>query len=79
MQIQATIAARTPVNMCEVCGQHGTMSVVPETAQVPMSFAPNVIGSGSMPCAVVVCNYCGNVRFHALGPLGLQPLGNRPR
>jgi len=76
--IQATFAERAIPNRCEVCGRAGAMALVPETAQVPMSFAPNVLGQGAIPSAVVVCNHCGNVRLHALGPLGLQALGNRP-
>jgi len=77
-QVGAALNARGAQRRCEVCGRQQAMAIVPETAQVPMSFAPNVIGGGAIPCAVTVCNHCGNTHLHALGPLGLQALGNRP-
>jgi hypothetical protein len=77
-QVTAVLNARGTPGRCEVCGHVGTMGLVPETAQIAMAFAPNILGAGAMPCAVVVCSNCGNVRLHALGPLGLQAVGNRP-
>ena len=76
-QVAAVLNTRGAANRCDVCRHTGTMALVPETAQVPMSFAPNVFGGSAIPCAVTVCNNCGNIRLHALGPLGLQALGNR--
>jgi len=29
-------------------------------------------GGPSVPCAIVVCENCGNVSFHAMGALGLM-------
>ena len=75
--IQTSLNARAIQNRCDVCGHANTMGIVPETAQVPMAYAPTAIGAGAIPCAVIVCNHCGHTRFHALGPLGLQNLGSR--
>lgn len=30
-----------------------------------------IIGGPQVPCAVVVCNNCGNLSYHALGALGM--------
>lgn len=32
-----------------------------------------VIGGKSIPCAIVICVYCGYLAQHALGALGLLP------
>ncbi len=69
--------SRVPLNQTHACGRQGTMGLIQETAQVPVAPAPNVLGAGAIPTVTLVCSNCGNVRFHALGVIGLTALGNR--
>lgn len=73
--IQA-LQARNAAPPCEICGQ-GPLSLVEEIAQVRLAPAGNMLGGPTLPAAALVCTRCGNVRFHALGALGLMPLGQR--
>lgn len=75
--VAAALAARGAPNQCSSCSREGTMTFIPETAQVPAAPAPNILGTGAIPCAVLVCSNCGFLRFHSLGALRLPALGNR--
>lgn len=57
---------------CEICDQN-TWSVVDQPASL---LIPDQSGAASrppqnIPCAALICNHCGNVRFFMLGILGV--------
>jgi hypothetical protein len=33
---------------------------------------------GHIPCAIIICNGCGNINFHSLGALGLLQAQENP-
>lgn len=75
-KIANTLNAKGANKPCARCG--GFSSSVREEGY--FSFAPtermgDVVMGGGIPCAVVVCNNCGAVTFHAVGTLGLLPNG----
>lgn len=76
-QVGQALAARGTMNACISCNRTGTLSLLPETAQIAASPAPNIIGGVAIPCVALICSNCGFVRLHALGSLGLATLGNR--
>ena len=58
---------------CQRCGQ-SNFSVLDGFVNLPLSeeISGNVIiGGPSIPCAVIACNNCGNLSYHALGALGM--------
>lgn len=61
---------------CEACG-NSNFSLVEEVAQLMLSSRPGLLTPQGIPAAVLACTRCGNLRFHALGVLGLIDLGNR--
>lgn len=61
------------IKPCQRCG-HGNFIVLDGFANIPLSqeLSGNVvIGGPTVPCAVIACNNCGNISYHALGALGL--------
>lgn len=55
---------------CISCGSNN-WSLMPQAAIVPQWV--NVLPAPGIPISVAICNHCGFVRMHALGPLGLLP------
>ncbi|WAC02147.1 hypothetical protein N7U66_20620 [Lacinutrix neustonica] len=58
---------------CGRCGQ-SKFSVLDGFVNLPLSEEINgnmVIGGPSIPCAVIACNNCGNLSYHALGAIGM--------
>ena len=58
---------------CQRCGQP-SFSLLDGFVNLPLTeeISSNVIiGGPSVPCAVLGCNNCGNLSFHALGALGM--------
>lgn len=57
---------------CNRCG-HAQFSLLEEFSNIMIQkdLKGLVIGGPSVPVAVVVCNNCGAITFHALGALGL--------
>jgi hypothetical protein len=62
--------------VCASCGNNNWM-LVPEAALI-QQWAMMLPAPG-IPVSVAICNNCGFVRLHALGPLGLlsKDIGNR--
>lgn len=58
---------------CNRCGQPN-FSLLDGFVNLPLNqeISGNVvIGGPSVPCAVLACNNCGNLSYHALGALGM--------
>lgn len=70
------LRGRSALKPCEACGK-SKFTLLEDTAQVPISPSPGTYTSLAVPSAVVVCDHCGHIRFHALGLLGLGELGDR--
>jgi len=77
-KIAKALEERKAPNVCPCCGREGTLEFAPDTAQMPFGPRANTTAVLSlMPCAVLVCTNCGNVRMHALNAIGLSALGKR--
>ncbi|MDP3110785.1 MAG: hypothetical protein Q8M71_01630 [Thermodesulfovibrionales bacterium] len=60
---------------CHRCG-HPKFSLLDEFANIMIQKEISgslVIGGPSIPAALVVCDNCGAITFHAIGALGLLP------
>jgi len=55
---------------CVSCGNNN-WTLVHEAAIVTQWI--NVLPAPGIPVSVAICNHCGFIRMHALGPLGLLP------
>jgi len=58
---------------CQRCGKQN-FSLLDGFVNLPLSqeISGNVIiGGPSVPCAVIACNNCGNLSYHALGAIGM--------
>ncbi len=56
--------------VCLSCGQNN-WTILPQAALVTQ-WAPSIPAPG-IPVAAMICNNCGNLRLHALGPLDMLP------
>ena len=57
---------------CPVCGEENS-------AVFDSIFARALQVGRALPCAVVVCKNCGNIREHAVDPLGIKVLSNKEK
>lgn len=74
-QIIAKFNERKAVLPCHRCGQQ-KFSLVDEFANIMLQKEVGgglVIGGPTVPAAIVVCDNCGAITYHALGALGLLP------
>lgn len=64
---------------CSRCG-HNQFSLLEDFARIDLQsdFKNISLGGPAVPCAMVACNKCGNISFHALGALGLMDEVNKP-
>jgi hypothetical protein len=72
-KIAQRLQEKGAVKPCSRCG-HPKFSLLDGFVSFPMSqeISNNVvIGGPSVPCAVVACDNCGHMEFHALGAIGL--------
>jgi hypothetical protein len=71
-KIIAAIKSKGATRECNRCGKNKFV-VMDEFARIDIqkSVATFNIGGPSIPCAVVICENCGNTFFHALGSLDL--------
>jgi len=61
------------VQPCPRCAQPN-FSLLDGFINLPLSQEVSgniIIGGPQVPCAVVACNNCGNLSYHALGALGM--------
>jgi hypothetical protein len=58
---------------CSRCGRQ-KFALLDDLARIDQQKDMSVVrfGGPSVPCAIVVCENCGNVSFHAMGALGLM-------
>jgi ribosomal protein L37E len=63
---------------CSRCG-HNQFSLLEDFARIDLQkdFKNISLGGPAVPCAMVGCNKCGNISFHALGALALMDEVNR--
>jgi hypothetical protein len=79
-EIIRILQARGAIRPCEVCGQNNFG--VQDTAihlTVRDLTGPVQIPGTSIPAVAVFCSNCGNIRFHAMGILGLLPREQQPQ
>lgn len=72
-KIAKQIEAKSALQPCARCGNKN-FSLLDGFASLPLTqeVSNNVIlGGPSVPCAVIACDNCGHIAFHALGALGL--------
>lgn len=62
--------AKKASSLCVSCGSNN-WALMPQAALVPQWI--NVLPAPGVPVSAAICNNCGFVRLHALGPLGLLP------
>lgn len=76
-EIVAALKDRKADRPCERCGAIA-FTVLDRFVKVEQhpDLKSVYIAGPMIPCAAIVCNNCGNVNFHALGPLGLMHLVN---
>ena len=74
-KIAQKLAERGAVQACPRCG-HPNFSLLDGFINLPLNKEVTgdvIIGGPQVPCAVVGCNNCGNLSYHALGALGMLP------
>jgi predicted nucleic-acid-binding Zn-ribbon protein len=72
-EIVKKLQEKGAVKSCSRCG-HPKFSLLDGFISFPMSqeISNNlIVGGPSVPCAVVACDNCGHLEFHALGAIGL--------
>jgi ribosomal protein L37E len=72
-EIAKKLNEKKAVLPCQRCGQ-SNFSLLDGFANIPLNKEVSgnvVIGGPSVPCAVIACNNCGNISYHALGALGM--------
>jgi ribosomal protein L37E len=70
-EIAKKIRERNALKPCARCG-NTKFSVVDGIAQIGFGQDTQNVQIGTMiPCAIIGCDNCGNLTFHALGALGL--------
>lgn len=73
-RIVQAIKEKGALNPCMRCG-HPNFSLLDGFVNIPLAqeiLEGIVILSGTqVPCAIVICDNCGNISYHALGALGL--------
>ena len=78
-KIAKSLEEKGALKPCARCG-HPNFSLLDGFSTIPLSQEVSnniVLGGPSVPCAVVACNNCGHLEFHALGALGLLPNQNK--
>ena len=72
--IELALKRKNALLPCSRCG-HNTFSVLDKYGRIELQddFKTVLLGGPSIPCAIVICNNCGHVDFHALGSLDLMP------
>ena len=73
-QVLAALQAKVRSPTCEVC-QTNNWGVADHPVGLNLTDLSGnvVIPAPQIPAAALICSNCGNVRFHALGALGLLP------
>lgn len=74
--VSESLRQKGALKVCEACG-HGNFTMADEAIQLSVAARSNHFAGRSIPSVAIICSNCGNVRFHALGVLGLLDLGNR--
>lgn len=64
--------ARGAMRPCSCCGKQ-KFALLDGFSRIHQQTDPSTVNLGgpTVPCAVVICENCGNVNLHALGALGL--------
>jgi predicted nucleic-acid-binding Zn-ribbon protein len=78
-KIAQRLQEKGAVKPCSRCGNQ-RFSLLDGFVNFPMTqeLSNNVIiGGPSVPCAVVACDNCGHMEFHALGAIGLLTEQNK--
>ena len=72
-RIKEELGKRGAVLPCARCGQN-KFGLMEDFARVEQqkNFQNITLGGPSVPCAVVICENCGNISLHALGALGMM-------
>ncbi len=60
-------------SICEAC-KRNDWTIVDEPVKVVLSSPSGTlrVPAAGIVAGILICNYCGNIRIHALGPLGLS-------
>lgn len=72
-KIAQKIHEKGALKPCQRCGQQN-FSVLDGFVSIPLAQEVSsgiVIGGPQVPTAVIVCDNCGNLNYHAIGALGL--------
>ena len=72
-EIVEKLKEKKALNPCQRCGNPGH-TLLDGFVNLPLSTEVSgnvIIGGPQVPCAVVACNNCGNLSYHALGALGM--------
>jgi hypothetical protein len=69
-QLTEALNAKRASAPCISCGANN-WTLMPQAALVTQWI--NVLPAPGVPVSAAICNNCGFVRLHALGPLGLLP------
>lgn len=73
-KIAKAIQEKGALMPCQRCGKTN-FSVLDGFVSVPLAqqiYGGIVIGGPQVPTAVIVCDNCGNLNYHAIGALGLS-------
>ena len=72
MERRATVpCSRCGGNRFELQPTYTTLPLVPDF-RMASSYG------GHIPCAIIICNNCGNINLHSLGALGLLQVQENP-
>lgn len=72
-KISNALYEKGAVQHCPRCN-HATFSLADGYVmqQLQGTLGGFTIGGRAIPCVAVICEHCGYVNFHAIGPLGLM-------